>query len=140
MSANADHLISETEFRLVHALTDGPRREFVGGRMIPRDPSTLRHCRLAKAVDRALERLIGDRALEVHRPNLGIRVPNGNHRYPDVMLTTSPPVMLDDEQDVILNPIVLVEILSPSTEAEDRGRKLNEYRAIPSVTDYLILA
>lgn len=48
--------------------------------------------------------------------------------------------MEDAAQDTLLNPILVVEVLSPSTEAIDRGEKLDNYRLIPSLTDYLIVA
>jgi len=46
----------------------------------------------------------------------------------------------DDEQDALLNPIVLVEVLSPSTEVYDRGKKSQRYRTIPSLREYLLVA
>ena len=46
--------------------------------------------------------------------------------------------MPDGEQDTVLNPVVIVEVLSPTTEHVDRGVKLAEYRAIPSLADYVL--
>ncbi|NNJ27045.1 hypothetical protein LzC2_31420 [Planctomycetes bacterium LzC2] len=51
-----------------------------------------------------------------------------------------PEMMPGDEQDTLLNPAVLVEVLSPSTATTDRVEKQAEYREIPSLTDYLILS
>ncbi len=56
------------------------------------------------------------------------------------MLTPDPPAMLDGEHDEVLNPLLIVEVLSPSTAHVDRGAKLAEYRGIPSLTDYLLFA
>ena len=50
------------------------------------------------------------------------------------------PQFEDDENDVLLNPVVLIEVLSPSTENYDRGTKFEHYRTIESLADYLLVA
>jgi len=57
-----------------------------------------------------------------------------------VIVAPSPPQLEDDEADTLLNPLVLVECLSPSTRRIDRGEKLDAYRQIPSLAEYLIVA
>ena len=64
----------------------------------------------------------------------------GLYSYPDIVVICDEPEYLDDFQDVILNPKVIVETLSESTEAFDRGEKLRRYRKYnPSLTDYLLI-
>src|SRR5437879_13361314 len=58
--------------------------------------------------------------------------------YPDVSVVCGEQRFLDEEQDVLLNPIMLVEVLSDSTEAYDRGKKFEHYRQIPSLQEYLL--
>ena len=136
-----DRPLTEAEYLHIERTTpDGPRCEFDGAYRLPMPGSTRRHVKLAKAVERTLDDLIGDRPFETHRSDLRMRVPSGRYRYPDVMLVPDPPEMLDDEHDVVLNPLVIVEVLSESTAHTDRGAKLREYRAIPSLTDYVLLA
>ena len=133
--------LTEAEYlHLERTASDGPRCEFDGTHRLPMSGSTRRHVNIAKAVERSLDDLIGDRPFETYRSDLRMRVPSGRYRYPDVMLTPSPPRMLDDEHDVVLNPIVVIEVSSDSTAHTDRGAKLREYRSIPSLTDYLLLA
>jgi len=50
------------------------------------------------------------------------------------------PQFQDNEDDVLLNPTVVVEVLSPSTESRDRGEKFLRYRQIESLTDYVLIA
>ncbi len=69
-----------------------------------------------------------------------VRIPDGPYYYPDAVVAPSPPELEDAEQDTLLNPAVVIEVLSPSTETIDRGEKLDNYRLIPSLTDYLIVA
>ena len=133
--------MTEAEYlRRERSAPGGPRHEFVDGRRIEMPGSSYRHNRIARRVARALEDAIGERAFEVVAADQRLRVPSGRHRYPDVMVVPDPPELLDEEQDTVLNPLVVVEILSPTTAATDTGAKLREYRALPSLTDYLILA
>lgn len=73
-------------------------------------------------------------------PNdLKVRVPDGPYYYPDVVVTPDPPRFEDDRRDIVLDPVVLFEVLSPSTESFDRGEKLDAYRRIPTLTDYVLV-
>jgi len=65
----------------------------------------------------------------------------GLYSYPDIVVICGEPHYLDEHQDVILNPKMIVEVLSPSTEAFDRGRKFKAYRKFnPSLTDYVLIS
>jgi Uma2 family endonuclease len=66
--------------------------------------------------------------------------PNGLFTYPDVVVVCGEPSFLDDEFDTLLNPILLVEVLSPSTQHYDRIAKFELYRSIPSLRDYVLIA
>lgn len=68
------------------------------------------------------------------------RVPDGPYYYPDVVVTPDPPTAEDDHRDVVTNPVVVIEVLSPSTEAIDRREKLGNYFRIPSLTDCVLVA
>ncbi|MDQ6705555.1 MAG: Uma2 family endonuclease, partial [Acidobacteriota bacterium] len=62
------------------------------------------------------------------------------YSYPDVVIACGEPDFEDRELDTLLNPTVIVEVLSPSTEAWDRGEKFFHYRALPSLKDYLLVS
>ncbi len=62
------------------------------------------------------------------------------YTYPDVVVVCGRPEFEDSERDTLLNPTVLIEVLSPSTEAYDRGAKFEAYRSLPSLADYLLVA
>ena len=65
----------------------------------------------------------------------------GLYAYPDLVVVCGPSQYLDQARDVLLNPTVIVEVLSPSTEAFDRGEKFRRYRAwLPTLTDYVLVA
>lgn len=64
----------------------------------------------------------------------------GLYTYPDIVVICGPRQFIDDRRDTVLNPAAIIEILSPSTEAYDRGRKFLQYRTIPTLRDYLLIA
>lgn len=62
---------------------------------------------------------------------------NGNIRYPDVSVTCRP---VDGNADIVPDPVLIIEVISPSTERADRGRKKLDYFATPSIRQYAIVA
>lgn len=64
----------------------------------------------------------------------------GISTYPDITVVCGEPQFEDGEQDTLLNPTLLAEILSPSTESYDRGRTFQRYRLIPSFQEYVLIA
>ena len=67
--------------------------------------------------------------------------PRGIFSYPDVVVVCGEPRFHDQYRDVLVNPVVLIEVVSPTTEAFDRGDKFFRYRTwLPSLTDYILVA
>jgi Uma2 family endonuclease len=64
----------------------------------------------------------------------------GLYTYPDIVVVCGAPQFLDGRRDTLLNPTLIVEVLSPSTEAYDRGRKFEHYQSIESLQQYLLVA
>ncbi len=60
--------------------------------------------------------------------------------YPDITVVCGEEELLDDQQDTLLNPALVVEVLSPSTESYDRGQKFAFYRSIPSLREYVLVS
>ena len=64
----------------------------------------------------------------------------GLYTYPDVVVVCGEPQFLDETRDTLLNPSLIVEVLSPSTEFYDRVRKFEHYRSVESVSEYLLVS
>jgi Uma2 family endonuclease len=64
----------------------------------------------------------------------------GLYAYPDVIVVCGEPKFLDENRDTLLNPRLIVEVLSPSTEFYDRVRKFELYRSVESVSEYLLVS
>jgi Uma2 family endonuclease len=62
------------------------------------------------------------------------------YHYPDVAVVCGEPQLEDKHGDTLLNPTVLIEVLSDTTEAYDRGEKFADYRKLPSLREYLLVA
>lgn len=76
----------------------------------------------------------------VYDSDMRTRIPSTtNYRYPDLSVACDAEFE-HDELDVLLNPVVIVEIASPSTMATDRSRKWNQYRTLPSLQDYVLIS
>jgi len=77
----------------------------------------------------------------VYPSGLKVRVPNSQRFfYPDVSIVCGETQFADDERDVVLNPVVVVEVLSESTAAFDRGKKFQSYQQIESLQEYLLVS
>lgn len=81
------------------------------------------------------------RPCEAYTDNMRVRTPSSDlFTYPDVVITCEEPKFEDSELDTLLNPTLIVEVLSPSTEGYDRGIKFERYRSIPSLAEYVLVA
>ncbi len=77
----------------------------------------------------------------VYSNDMRVRVSaTGLYTYPDVTVVCGERQFLDDQRDTLLNPNLLVEVLSASTEAYDRGRKFDQYQTIESFSEYLLVS
>lgn len=65
---------------------------------------------------------------------------DGLYTYPDVVVVCDEPKLLDDQQDTLMNPVLIIEVLTPSTEAYDRGFKFAQYRKIESLREYVLVS
>ena len=65
---------------------------------------------------------------------------SGLYTYPDIIVICGEPKVEETEQDTLLNPTVIIEVLSPSTEGYDRGKKFQHYRALDSLQEYVLIA
>src|SRR5262245_57385145 len=91
-------------------------------------------------VGRELGVQVKDRDCEVYIHDMRLKVsPTGLYTYPDVAVVCGAPQFEDREVDTLLNPKVLVEVPSESTERYDRGRKSEHYRKLQSLAEYLLI-
>jgi len=81
------------------------------------------------------------RPCRVYPSDMRVRVKaTGLYTYPDVVVVCGEPRFLDEQRDTLLNPTLIVEILSPTAEAYDRGRKFEHYRSLEFLKEYLLIS
>ena len=117
------------------------KSEYYDGEMFAMSGARLAHNLIAGNVIGGLHFQIRGRSCAVYPSDMRVRVSaTGLYTYPDVVVVRGKPQLADNEMDNLLNPTVLVEVLSPTTEAYDRGRKFEHYRKIESLRQYLLVA
>lgn len=89
----------------------------------------------------ALKNLVRSRGCRVFTSDLRIHVSaTGTYTYPDASVVCGPPETAKKDRNSLTNPLVLVEVLSASTEDYDRGDKFDDYRSIPSLREVLFIS
>ncbi len=134
MSATAHQPMTVDEF-LAWERTQELRWEFDGHAPVAMTGGTVAHSVIGTNLVELLRDRLRGRPCRAFRGDLKILV-NGRVRYPDALVTCSP---VADDSDIIPEPVVVFEILSPSTNRTDRVAKNAEYRATPSIRRYVML-
>jgi Uma2 family endonuclease len=117
------------------------RHEYRDGYLFEKAGANRAHNLIAGSLSSDLGSQLRDRPCEVYISDMRVYVePTGLYTYPDVVVVCDAPRFQDGELDTLLNPTVLVEVLSPSTEAYDRGKKFGHYRRLPSAREYVLVA
>lgn len=115
------------------------RHEYVNGEIFEMAGTNRRHNQISTNLIRIIATQILDRGCSVYGTDMRVRIPNENYTYPDVVAICGDEQFEDASEDNLLNPIVIIEVLSRSTEAYDRGAKFEQYQTIPSFQEYLLV-
>ncbi|HZQ54985.1 MAG TPA: Uma2 family endonuclease [Bryobacteraceae bacterium] len=109
--------------------------------MFPVEGATRAHSLIVTNVAGVFRTLLKQRSCEVYTSTLRLRVAaTGLCAYPDVMVACGEPLFADDQADTLLNPVLIAEVPSKSTQDYDRGQKFQHYRTLASVMEYLAIA
>ena len=140
MSSNPKTLLTEEEYLTVERQAEF-RSEFYGGEMFAMAGATRRHNRVVTNIVTALDNQLRERPYNVYSSDMRVKIPaTGLFTYPDVVVTCGEERFVDEKQDTLLNPLVIVEVLSDSTEAYDRGRKFEHYQSVDSLSTYVLVS
>jgi len=117
------------------------KSEFFAGEMFAMAGGTRAHSLIAVNLARELSTSLKGRPCVVFNTDLRIKVEaTGLFTYPDASVVCGQQRFLDELADTLLNPAVIVEVLSDSTEAYDRGKKFEHYRQITTLREYLVIS
>ena len=117
------------------------KSEYYGGEVFAMAGGSERHNLIVGNAFAGIHAQFRKRPCRVYASDMRVKVsPAGMYAYPDVMAVCGE-VRFDDEQrDTLLNPSVIVEVLSESTEGYDRGKKFESYRRLDSLVEYVLIA
>jgi Uma2 family endonuclease len=140
MAANPSPNLTAAEYlALERAATF--RSEFVNGEMFAMSGGLYPHGQLISRFSRELEDALEDRPCTVTVSDVRLQVAaDATYVYPNVMVVCGGPAFADGHCDMITNPSLVVEVLSPSTEAWDRGGKFAQYRTLASLHEYVLVS
>lgn len=117
------------------------KSQYYRGDIFAMSGASREHLRIAGDLFVYLSNALRDRPCEVFNSDLRVNVQeSGLYTYPDLTVVCSEPHFEDRHVDTLLNPLILVEVLSSSTEAYDRGAKASQYRKIPSLRELVLIA
>lgn len=117
------------------------RHEWLDGVVYALPVGSLAHAALAIAMGAELRTLALPRGCRVFSSDAKLRIPaTGLSTYPDLSVVCGPIVVDPVDANAMINPVVLVEVLSDGTESFDRGEKFAHYRRIPTLRDYVMVS
>ena len=115
------------------------KHELIGGKIVAMAGASDRH-------NVIVSNLFLDLGLEVRKngcrtfsSDVKVKANTGNYFYPDIVITCGEREFEDEKNDVLLNPVVIIEVLSKSTKLKDRNQKFDAYLKLKSLTDYVLV-
>jgi Uma2 family endonuclease len=117
------------------------KSEYIDGEMFAMSGVTREHNRIVINIATNLNMQFEGRPCEVYASDLRTKVSHtGSYVYPDVIALCGEPQFEDEHFDTLLNPQLIIEVLSESTESYDRGKKFAHYRTIDSLQEYILVS
>ncbi|MCK5523131.1 MAG: Uma2 family endonuclease [Thiomargarita sp.] len=117
------------------------KSEYFDGEIFAMSGATEKHNLVSGNIFAAIHAQIKKRPCKVYNNDMRVKVsPTGLYTYPDVVAICDKPRFDDEQKDTLLNPTVIIEVLSNSTANYDRGEKFKHYRTLDSFIEYLLIA
>ena len=117
------------------------KSEYLDGHIIAMSGASFKHSLIISNISGELHLQFKGRGCSVHTNDMRVSPnPRDSYFYPDVVVVCGEPQFEDEAFDTLLNPIVIIEVLSPSTEAYDRGEKFRRYQQLASLKEYVLVS
>nr|WP_044199959.1 Uma2 family endonuclease [Oscillochloris trichoides] len=140
MTAPSKHAMTSSEY-LAFERSSNQKHEYLAGTIYAMVGGSARHNRIAGSTYAALYAQLRQRQCSIYPSDMRVKVvQTGLYTYPDITIVCGHELYEDNREDTLLNPAVIIEVLSPSTEKYDRGKKFQHYRSILSLREYIIIA
>jgi len=116
------------------------RHEFVDGQIYAMAGASENHNELTNTISAFILQQKLDGSCRVYQSDMMVQAANEKLYYPDVLVVCGERQYRDEKRRTLLNPTIIIEVLSPSTESKDRGQKFADYRTIPSLQEYWLFS
>ena len=140
MSSQPQTLLSPQEYLTLERQAEY-KSEYFAGEVFAMAGASQRHNLIASNVIRILGTQLLERDCNVYPSDMRVKISQvKKYTYPDVVVVCGKERFEDEDKDTLLNPSLIVEILSESTEAYDRGKKFEHYQLLGSLREYVLIA
>jgi Uma2 family endonuclease len=116
------------------------KHEYISGEVVAMAGATREHILITGNIAQRLRNQLERKPCETYSNDMRVRATPTTYVYPDVVVVCDEPQFEDSESDILLNPTVVIEVLSKSTEARDRGEKFSDYRANKNVKEIVFVS
>ncbi|QTA93322.1 Uma2 family endonuclease [Desulfonema magnum] len=140
MQQQAVSMISEAEY-IEQERTAEIKSEYYQGEIFAMAGASRKHNLIVANVIGELRYQLKNKPCRTYPSDMRLKTEaTGLYTYPDVMVVCGDEKFTDERQDTLLNPDVIIEVLSDSTESYDRGRKFQNYRKVGSLKEYVMIS
>jgi Uma2 family endonuclease len=140
MTSPARKWLTEQEYLAIERAAE-TKSQFFAGEMFAMAGASLAHNLITANVMRELGIQLRQSRCRVVGSDMRVKVSEtGLYTYPDVVVVCKEPQLEDARGDTLLNPTLIIEVLSPSTEGYDRGEKFKQFRTIAALQGYILIA
>lgn len=115
------------------------KSEFIGGRIVAMAGASENHNVISSNIFGELWAQTKNSKCRAFSSDMRVKAKRGNYYYPDVVIVCGERKFEDNKKDVLLNPKIIVEVLSKSTKLKDRNEKLDSYTSLADLTDYILV-
>lgn len=138
MSAPPKQRYTVDEYFAIERSSD-VRHEFIDGEIYAMSGGSSAHSQISQNTASSLHYQLRDQPCIVYNSDMRVKINNRDYTYPDIPVVCGEP-QVENEKHTLLNPTLIVEVLSPSTANYDRGEKFDRYRTLESLQEYVLIA
>lgn len=132
--------VSSQEYLAIERKSE-QKSEYWNGEMFAMAGASRSHNVIVLNIGSELRIQLKGRPCEVYLSDMRVKIPSAHsYMYPDIVVVCGQPEFEDNQSDTLLNPTVIIEVLSPSTADYDRGAKFGRYRKLDSLKEYVLVS
>lgn len=140
MSTLPKRLLTPEDYLAIEREADF-KSEYYRGEMFAMAGASRVHILIVSNAVRTLGNQLLNRDCHVYSNDMRVKVNKlKKYTYPDIVITCGKETFEDDQADTLVNPVLIIEVLSESTEAYDRGKKFEHYQYLESLSEYLLIS